>query len=330
MTLVFDEVRATRDSLRYGYAVGKVRVLETRALDRPAVERLLDARDFAEQKRLLSETPYARYLEDATTAEEVERALEDALDGFYRFLDEAALPPAVVTFFRIRYDYANLKAALKAELVGVSTSGLLMEHGTVPSAMFTGSLAELPEPFASVAAGVILDAGAAEIDAAIDVRYFAALLDTAREARSSYLADVARLAIDLANAKILMRGALAGSSAEENAERLIDGGTVPREKLRGFAASSPREIAESLVRVPGLKGLRAGEIVDPALLDPATDALVTAALRRGRREAAGPEPVIAYVMGREAEVRTLRVLLLGTLTGIDENTLRVRVDATYR
>lgn len=330
MALVLDEVRQTRDALRYGYAVGKVRVLETRLLDRSAVERLLDARDFAEQKRLLSETPYARHLEDADTAQSVEAALEDALDGFYRFLDEAALPEAVIAFFRLTYDYANLKAALKSRALGVPTADLLVMHGAVPSAVFLGDVAELPEPLRGIAERLAGVEDVAVIDAAVDAAYFAALRDAAHAAGSPYLAVLARVRIDAANVKSLLRSAAAGLAADDVAQRLIDGGDVDPARLRSLAGAPMAEIAEALTRMPELKGLHAAELMDPASLDPATEALVTAALRKGRSAAAGPEPVIAYVMGREAEVRTLRTLLLGGLTGIDDESLRARVSASYR
>ncbi|HSK48512.1 MAG TPA: V-type ATPase subunit, partial [Coriobacteriia bacterium] len=97
--LIVEEARLTRDSLRYGFAVGKVKVLETRTLDASAYERLLDAPSFAEQKRLLSETPYGRYLEDAETPDDVEHALDEALENFYGFLKAAALPEPVMRFF---------------------------------------------------------------------------------------------------------------------------------------------------------------------------------------------------------------------------------------
>ncbi|MCE5190546.1 MAG: V-type ATPase subunit, partial [Actinomycetia bacterium] len=90
--------RAVRDSVRYGFAIGKVRVLETRIFGAGTYERLVDAPTFAEQKRVLSDTVYGRYLEGATNADDVEVGLEAALDDFYRFLDESSLPEPVVRF----------------------------------------------------------------------------------------------------------------------------------------------------------------------------------------------------------------------------------------
>ncbi len=327
MALFLDEVRLTRDALRYGFAVGKVRVLETRALDRSASERLLDAPSFAEQKRLLSDTPYGRYLESATTAEEVEEGLDAALDGFYRFLKDAELPPAVVRFFRVRPDFRNLKGALKARVVGASLEGLLVPHGTVPLEAFSRDLTELPEPLGLLAQELLADedAGPAELDRAVDAALFAELGRLAREARSAYLAEIAALMVDLANAKVLIRTRLAGMDPRDIAVLFFDGGKVPVSRFTAIAEMPASEVATALQRVDVFKSVDPAALASADTLDPATDGLLFTLLGRGRRGPEGPEPVIAYVFARETEVATLRVLLLGRLSGIDTETLRARL-----
>jgi len=330
VVLVLDEVRETRDAMRYGYAVGKVRVLETRALDRPALERLLDARTFPQQKRLLAETSYARHLETAETPEQVENALDEALSGFYKFMEEAALPEPVVRFFRLRYDYANLKAALKSLRLEASVSGLLVDHGTVEAHAFQGELDALPGELGTLAASLREASGVSEIDAAVDRAYFARLYATARAARSGFLEDLASLSIDIANLKTLVRGRLAGRDAATLSALFIENGNVSTSEMAELSNRDVAQIAPALQRLPSLRPLSGLDLLDPAVLDPAAEVLMAAALRTGRQTAAGPEPVIAYVMGREAEVRMLRVLLLGTLTGIDYETLRSRLSAAFR
>lgn len=355
-----EEVRLSSDAMRYGFAVGKVRVLETRGLDDSAYERLLDAPTFAEQKRLLSESPYGRYLENAQTAEDVERGLAEALDAFYRFLDQAALPAPVTRFFRLRYDFANLKAAAKARVLGVPMAGLLMEHGSVPLEAFGGDLTSLPEPLGSVARVLPFGAREAEngrvaagatpsaattptadgegrpsdgeyaetmaIDTAVDRAMFAALLEEAREAGSGYLLELARLAVDTANVRTLVRARVAGVRPAVVRELLIPGGTVDTPRLASIAELAPGDAALAVQRIPSLKRVSAGELQHPESLDVALDAVTAAALKRGRMGGqVGPEPVISYVFAREAEVAGLRVLLLGRLSRIDNDTLRARL-----
>lgn len=329
--LPVDEVRMTRDALRYGFAVGKVRVLESRVLDRSAFERLVDAPTFADQRRLLSETVYGRYLEGAKTAEQVEAALDAALEDFYGFLGKAELPEPVSDFFRIRYDYLNLKAALKARMLDAPLHGLLMDHGTVPPEMFAGDLSALPDPLASTAASVKETAATTTVvDALVDQAMFDELGRLARASRSQFLADLAASAVDLANVKTLMRASLAGLPAEEARAMLLKGGSVDADAFESLAGLTPDELAARLVRIRELKGFSAAEIEDAGRLDIELDAVTAAALRRGRRADVGSEPVIAYVMAREAEVATVRTLLLGRLSGLDNETLRSRLRASYR
>lgn len=342
--LPVDEVRLTRDALRYGFAVGKVRVLEAKILDRSAFERLVDSPTFAEQKRLLSETVYGRYIEAATTAEEVEAGLEQALEDFYSFLGQATLPEPVSRFFRTRYDYMNLKAALKAQLLDAPLEGLLVDHGTVPREAFAGDLEGLPAPLADVAEKVLGatasdDAAAhaepaavdtAAIDAAVDQAMFNELKRLARESRSRFLVELAAGAVDIANVKTLMRSAMVDRDADETAGALLVGGSVPVDALAPLAGLAPADVAAGLARFRELKGFSAGDIEDAGRIDVELDAVTAAALVRGRRADVGSEPVIAYVMAREAEVASVRMLLLGRLSGLNNETLRSRLRASYR
>jgi len=328
--LLVDEIRLTRDALRYGFAVGKVRVLETRMLDRAAYERLLDAPTQAEQRRLLSETAYGRYLEHAQTAEEVERGLDEALDGFYGYLNEAALPDEVVRFFRVRYDFANLKAALKARLLAAPLDGLIAVHGTVPAEAFAQDAELLPEPLGALAAELAEEEDSAVIDARTDAAMYAELLRLAKKAKSGYLTRMAKLIVDVGNVKTMVRATHAGLTVEAIRSLLASGGSVPAEELAGLIGVPLSDLPARLKRLAPLVSFPALDLNDPAELDIAVDAVLVAALRDGRRGATGADPVIAYVFAREYEVAALRVLLLGRLTGIPNDTLRARLRASYR
>jgi V/A-type H+-transporting ATPase subunit C len=335
VALLFEEARLTRDAMRYGFAVGKVKVLESRALDRAALERLLDARTFADQKRLLADTPYGRYLEPTRTADEVEQALDEALDDAYGFLRQAALPEPVARFFRVRHDFANLKAALKALALDVPANDLLVGHGSVEPEAFLGDLAALPDPLGTTARGILrvpMDGGPEienldpmTIDMLVDRAMYAELLGSARRSKSAFLTDLAVVAIDSANVRIIVRARRAGMGSGAIRALFIEGGTVPIDDLVPLTTVRPEEIAKELGRFPALRALGAEALDDPAVLDLAVDGLTAQVLRRGRLAQVGPEPVITYVFAREAEIAALRVLLLGTLAGLDRETVRRRL-----
>lgn len=341
MTLIAEEIRLTSDAMRYGFAVGKIRVLETRSVDRAALERLLDATSFAEQRRLLSEGPYGRFLEGAETPEAVERGLDAALDSWFEFIGSAALPEQVATYFTVHYDYNNLRSVAKARLLGAPLDGLLTGHGSVPVERFTEELAALPGELGELAAVLpgATDDGSSEthaesgaqlvrLDDMVDAAMFAKLLELAKASRSEFLVRYTKLRIDLANVRTVVRGAVAGLDAQRVTGSLHEGGSMATADLAVLAGRPVSEVIEALRKRPELRTLSDENLADPDALDMAVESLALDAITRGRRGPIGPEPVIAYVLARQVEVATLRVLLLGKLAGSDAETLRARVHAT--
>ena len=319
----------TRDDIRYGYAVGRVRVLEGRLLSRATFERLLDAPDLREQKRVLAETHVGRYLEAADSAEDVERALEAALGDLYEeFLERADLPPAVVRYFRLPHDYANLRATVKARLLGIQPSGSLSSLGSVPVEAFAQP-AGLPEPLAFTATlwdeyetPPDLD----EVEAEIDRALFEELEEAARESKVRFLRELTTLRIDLANVRVLVRARAKGVSAADLAGRLIPGGTAA---LLDLANIAPRlgaeDLVEAIVDTRALRHVTAHDLGDIERFDLLADSLLAERMTAARRAANGPEPVLAYVLAREAEVLVLRTLVVGRLSGLDSEAVRQRL-----
>ena len=151
---------ATRDSIRYGFAVGRSACsrracsaaprtsgCSTRRLRRAAADPFRDA---------LRALPGGRADRRATWSAASTRRSRASTE----FLDEAELPEPVVRFFRLRYDFANLKAALKARGSGCRRRACSSTLGTVPAEAFADELDGAPRSCSAVASSRRL--GAAE------------------------------------------------------------------------------------------------------------------------------------------------------------------------
>ncbi|MHB8705778.1 MAG: V-type ATPase subunit [Coriobacteriia bacterium] len=328
--------KSLSESVRYGFAVGKVRVLETRVFGAATYERLVDAPTFEEQRRILSDTPYGSFLEGAATADDVETALEGALDEIYRFLVTSSLPEPVVRFFRVRYDYANLRAVLKARLLGASSDDLLVDLGTVDLETITGPSAGLPdhlrplaEEFSRDTSDDVAPVTPEDIDTAVERALFADIRATAKTSGSRFLRDLAALEIDVTNAKTAIRARRRSLPLGDLTGLLLKGGTLKVKAIEDVYALPFEQFAETVARAPRLKGVAAEDLADPARLDVVTDNLGVRFLRTGRVVPVGPEPVIAYVIAREAEVRAVRTVLIGKLAGLGPDALRARLREVY-
>lgn len=323
----------TRDAVRYGFACGKVRVLEERVFGRGMYERLLDAVSFGDQRRLLSDTPYGRFLEHVDTADGVERALAEALDGFYRFLEESSLPAPVVRFFRVRHDFEALRGSLKARALGVGSEERVAHLGTVRPEMLAGPAEDLPAPFAEAAAAALAPGGGAgalkAIDQVIDRALFAELRRCATESRSEFLQELAATLVDTVNVRALVRARRSGLSVQEAEAALIDGGALRVGQVGRLYGLPVEELAARLAALPALSDIPPEDIADTGRLDVAVENAVVRYLRRARVVPVGPEPVIAYVFAREAEVSAVRMVLIGKLSGLSPDLLRRRLRDLY-
>ncbi|MDP2233230.1 MAG: V-type ATPase subunit [Actinomycetota bacterium] len=326
-------VRPIYDPLRYGYAVGRVRVLETKLLKRSYFERLLDASDFAEQRRILSETVYGGSLEGAITANDVEHALDAGLSALYQdFLETANLPVGIVSYFRTLHDYENLRGRFKAEALGIPAAEFIGPLGSVPAEVFAGPSAGLPRSLAAIEAklrealtgedGSIV---VGEIDAVVDRQLQAELLSIAQGSGSGFLAELARLGIDIRNARAFIRARIRDLPAASAARWFAPGGSVAPAEYAALYKLPLADAGNRLTALGVFRGLDPEALIDPARFDVAMDSVVTRRLHVARMVAIGPEPVLAYVLAREAEARAVRTLLVGKLAGVSTDVLRSRL-----
>jgi len=163
----------------------------------------------------------------------------------------------------------------------------------------------------------------------VDRALFDDLATSARASKSRFLTGLAALMVDLADIKALLRTRSKNWRAQDVAALLLGGGTMTPAELMKFYPLPLPDIAEALSRRGPLKGVPAERIADLGNYDVLADDVVVRYLKRARIVAAGPEPVIGYVMARQAEVMMLRMLLIGRLSGVSTDVLRRRLRERY-
>ncbi len=322
--------RVISDPMRYGFAVGRVRVLETRLLPRSTYERLLDAKTIADHRRILSETVYGGYLETAETAGDVEEGLDKALADLYEdFLEHANLPAPLVAYFRVRHDFENLKGYLKAEALGISPEVMLTDLGSVPADAFTGPGEKLPERLSNAEMRIRKELAdedgnlpADEIEDAIDTELFTALEEIAEESGSRFLQDLAVLEADIGNLRAFVRARDKSVPVAEVERRFVPGGSISRKLLVSLYRLPPAEAAARLASKQLVRGVDPEALADPRRFDIEAVRLISRRVRSSRMVAMGPEPVLGYVRERQAEVTALRTVMIGGLAGVPSDKLR--------
>ena len=322
----------------YLFLSAYIRAREKNLLTRERLERMVDAPDFDEAARILTECGYPE-LTGAT-----DRALEavfsarraEALAEMERFCPEKSLVDA----FRLKYDYHNAKVLVKARGAGVDGQELLSPCGRVPAAVLSeASQAEnwrrLPPPLAEAlreARSTLARTGNPQLaDMGLDKAYFGELLALTRGLFGGFYLGYAKLSADVANLRTAVR-CLRGRM-EEGVMRaaLVDGGDIARDRIaRRVYGAGVREIFSDrrLARAAEL-GQQAVEGAPLAAFERECDNVLGRYLAEAKRTAFGPEAAVAYIAGLEGEIVAARMVLLGKRGGLAPEQLRERLRDSY-
>lgn len=341
------EIAQTRNMMKYGFACGKLSVLATRALEPAVLDRLLSTSTVEQRVRVMADTSYSAYFEGVTSELGLEDGLERALKHAYEFLTESHMESSFELFFRMRIDYENVKAIIKARTMGVRPQSYVAEGGMVPVQDLLDLADSIPTAIRQLFEQLNPDEMQssvyptyADVDDWVDQAYFQQRIVVASKTKSIYLVNLARLDIDLANAKILLRSLRAHVSSEALEKKVLGSGSRSVVELVSLyqtianldadVPSKANALASKLISIYGLKGLAAEQLVDAKVLDVALRAVYNRALNAGAHLPAGPEPIIAYIGRIEAEISLLRIVLVGLANDVSADTLRIFVSLSQQ
>ena len=86
----------------YAYAVGRIRVLETRLLDKSKLERMVEAPTVDEALKVLAETDYANMVAELDSVYEFEKILQEEIRRTYQLVENKSRSPSYgFDFFKI-------------------------------------------------------------------------------------------------------------------------------------------------------------------------------------------------------------------------------------
>ena len=312
----------------------RVRAMENRLLTRERLDRMIDARDDGEARKVLSECGYREDLG-------LDEALRLARAEVFRDLEHAVPDPRLVEIFQIKYDYHNAKAILKAEAVGADPERLLLAGGRYdPAELLDRWRREERLPGAQEFVRAMGEAKAVLADSrdpqradfVLDRAYFQEMADTAKAVGSPFLQGYVRLLIDAANLRSAVRAARIGKGPDFLRQVLLPGGNVDVSVLssgRGAdlaAVFRAGPLGEAAAAGAALTSPGSGELT---AFERMCDDAVMHYLEGARLIPFGEQSVIGYLYARENEFTAIRTILSGRMAGLDSDTIRERLREAY-
>ncbi len=328
---------------KYAYAVGRVRVLETRLLDKGKLDRMLEATSAGEALKVLAETSYSSYLAEATGVYDFEMILRKEMAHVLAEFEKMSPQPELVALMALHYDLHNLKVLFKNKYLDVENTDILFPSGTIPLrqlkyAVEEENFRELPEAVRLAGEKILEEFVVSRdpqlIDLYLDRALFDMQLTAARKACSGFLEGLFQRQADLLNINTFLRVKKMGRSKEFLKQALLPGGLIDgalflsllEEDLEGLIGGL------STTRYSAVAGEGIREWLETGTatrLEKLADDFITAYLQQGKSSPFGLEPLIGYLWAKQIEIKNIRLIMVGKINGLPAEAIRERLRNVY-
>ncbi|GAF69288.1 unnamed protein product, partial [marine sediment metagenome] len=323
------------DDWRYTFATARVRVLESQMLSPAALSDMANAENFEQAADLLGAGEYALPKGERTFAD-VENILQHRRFEARNIFKGLMIDKPLVKIIRARDDFANMRLAIRRKLTEKPLGTDYSNDGNVPAGLFEEIFEEenyspLPDYMQQAIERAVLayyqQKDIRQIDYALDSSQAQYNLRQADRLNSIFLLGLFRIQIDLTNIRTMLRLKFAES---EQRNVFLSGGYVEPQRFIhaldvGYEAIAPLffatpyyEVVESGITyfVPNKSFLRVEHNCEEYLMG---------FLRSTLQITAGPQPVIAYLLMKENEIRKVRLILTAKKNYLDTKLILDRV-----
>ena len=172
------------------------------------------------------------------------------------------------------------------------------------------------------------------IDLAVDrgaIMYRRAL---AAELKNEYLLGLCALLADLNNIRSMARLKWLEENSKLLARTFLPGGSIELSRLQGALAASWEAISTMFFATPYTQIIEHGLgclVADDSFLhlERYCDDYLTDYLRATNQVVAGPEPLVAYLLGAEQEIRSVRLILSAKQANLPADSIRDRLALSF-
>ena len=280
-------------------------------------------------------------IEGKTKKEKIEASLDKRLEECINYVMRLVPNRSIYKFLLYEYDLCNLKSLIKGEIRGTEVDDILYSFGAISLSELKFAVEKrvfnvLPKHMAEGARNAI-DAYAktknpALIDIILDKACFMDILENAKESGCKMFIEATKRRIDIINILAFIRIARlrAKGKREMFLEASIEGGNLGCDMLAEKIDDYDGNLEELLKGTDyALAVSNLGSNYTPALLAKSLDEVYLAHVKGINYIPFGAEIPYGYVISTIYEIKNVKTVLAGLLTGVDAKTIRERVRFGY-
>jgi len=325
-----------KEDYRYTFAAAKVRVLQSMMLTRSELLDMSNSPDFESAVGIISGGEYA-ISQPVKNFSTVQQMLIEKRSQLKDLFDSLIMDDEIKTLFRSRTDFANVKLALRHKLtdraVGEDCSG----EGNIPGEQIAEIFEQenyslLPEFMQQAVENAVLayyqDKDIRRIDYALDKSHSDYKLEQAEKLDSVFLTELFRMQADLTNITTMLRMKFTEMDLRDI---FLEGGYIEMEKLTHCLDVDYDAVSSVFFATPyydvvdsGVGYLRSNKSF--LKLERNCEEHINRYLDETMQQiTAGPQPVMAYLLLKEYEIRMVRLILTAKRNSLEAKLITDRL-----
>lgn len=317
----------------YIYAVARIRAKELLCFGSPAMEQLMACKTYEECLHMLNEKGWG----NGSAGQTPESLLDGERNKTWEQLRELVEDMSVFDVFLYANDYHNLKAAIKENYAPSHGADIYSSNGTIDPAVFRQAADEhdfsvLPAGMrdaAEEAMSVLRETGDGQLcDIIIDKAALNAILQAGKASGDPLLAFYAEHTVATANIKTAVRCQKTGKSLAFIQRALAECDTLDVSLLAQTAVESFEAMIEYLGRTC-YSGAAEALTQSASAFERWCDNRLIEKIRPQKYETSTIGPLAAWLLARENEIKTVRILLSGKRNGLSDDAIRERLREMY-
>ena len=318
---------------KYTYAVARIRALEVSLFSDAVIEQLLACKTAEQALQLVTEKGWG----DPSSDRDMDAVLKREEEKTWEVIRDVAPDMSVFDVLSYPKLYHNLKAAIKEVCTETRNPGIFYDDCQIPGREMlqiveNREFSKLPRGMSRVAEeafDTLLHTRDGQLcDIMIDKAALDAICEAGRRSGEPIIQDYADTTVAIADIKIAVRSQKTGKSVDFMRSAMAECAGLNIEQLIRAALAGADEIAQYLEGTSyagGADALRES----PSAFERWCDNRMIETLKPQKYETFSVGPLLGYLIARENEIKTVRIILTGKQNGFPDDAIRERIREMY-
>ena len=318
---------------KYTYAVARIRALEVSLFSDAVIEQLLACKTAEQALQLVMEKGWG----DVSVSGGMDAVLKREEEKTWEVIRDVAPDMSVFDVLSYPKLYHNLKAAIKEVCTETQNPGIFYDDCQIPGREMlqiieSREFSRLPGNMSRVAEEAfetLLHTRDGQLcDIMVDKAALEAIYEAGKRSGEPIIEDYADTTVAIADIKIAVRSQKTGKSADFMRSAMAECTGVNVEQLIRAALAGADEIAQYLEGTSYAGGAEALK-ESPSAFERWCDNRMIETLKPQKYETFSVGPLLGYLIARENEIKTVRIILTGKQNGFPDDAIRERIREMY-